>query len=207
MIGSPVAWCHWKPSFTASKRLKPITPDRYAYDGLPSPSSVTATDWEVRGTTVQPEAKLLSLALWSHASLAEEADSPGGTRPPGSWPLTPLDGSMKLKWPPCGSSAWSPDRNQRASPHAMPRRGLSTWGDDQMLRGTLGGFATGVNVKTVPDTFLLLVTRTTDFPVRRLSPPRTGKSVVRPCNRIGALQLILRRPPPPCAVGEAVSGR
>jgi hypothetical protein len=60
---SPVALCHWKPSFTASKQLAPITPP---------------------GCLVQPEAKLPQLALGLHVSLAEETDSPGGTRPPGS---------------------------------------------------------------------------------------------------------------------------
>jgi len=62
-IGSPVALCHWKPSFTASKGLARITASPYPYDGLPSPSSVATTDSEVRGTTMQPEAKLPQLAL------------------------------------------------------------------------------------------------------------------------------------------------
>ncbi len=96
-IGSPVALCHWKLGFIASKGLARITANPYPYNGLPSPSSVTTTDSEVRGTTMQPEAELPQLAMGSNAPLAEETDSQGDTRSPGSWPLTPVDGSMKLK--------------------------------------------------------------------------------------------------------------
>jgi len=50
-IGSPVALCHWKPSFIASKRLAQITPP---------------------GCRVQPGAKFPQLALGLHASLAQD---------------------------------------------------------------------------------------------------------------------------------------
>ncbi len=40
--------------------------------------------------------------------------------------------------PPCGSSAWSLDRNQRTRPNTTPPpRGSSTWGDAQIGRATI----------------------------------------------------------------------
>jgi hypothetical protein len=47
---------------------------------------------------------------------------------------------MHRSWrrPPCGSTAWSLDRNQRTRPNATPPpRGSSTWGDAQIGRATI----------------------------------------------------------------------